>query len=208
MSTKRKVKRIAKPKIKKAPIKKPEKIKTVKAVKPKNTRTVQDDGTVRSRVMACVVTGLERRVSKAGIAKGIKKFGGLAAFIEHYVSNEAKRLLRQRISPEEVQKQLRPEHLKPFTIDRQILSRLKLLKKPRNKRMTEEEATAIVSNWKPAERRFYSSEKEYIVDNTKNGSCIAPQLYLNSDRCCDHCKYTEHCLSTAKQFSKKYKAGK
>jgi hypothetical protein len=190
-------------KVKKLP--KQTKTSTVTKTKTKTTATV-DDSKPKSRAMACVVTGIEKRVSKAGMAKGIKKFGDLTAFIEHYVSNEAKRLLKQRVSPEEVQKQLRPSNLKPFTIDKQVLARLKLLKKPRNKKLTIEEVQQISVKWVPKEPRSYPSKEAYILDNTKNGSCIAPQLFLDSDRCCDHCQYTKHCLSTAKTFSKRYKS--
>jgi len=187
----KKLKKTAKKPVKKVPVKK------VKAVDP----TV-----VKSRIMTCIVTGLERRVSKAGVAKGNKKFGGPIPFAEHYVSNEAKKLLRQRISPEEVQKQLRPANKNPFSINHQILARLKLLKKPRFKKITMEEVKQISIKWIPKEPRTYNTIADYVVDNTKNGSCIAPQLYLDSDRVCDRCKYTKHCLSTAKMFSKKYKA--
>ena len=192
-------------------IKKPKKLvkaTKVKPIKVKKTKPVKEnDGTLRSKIMTCIVTGIDRRVSKAGMAKGIKKFGSLNDFVDHYVSNEAKRLLKQRISPEEVQKQLRPSHLKPFSIDKQVLARLKLLKKPKNqKRVSIEEVQQISIKWIPKEPRTYSTKEAYIIDNTKNGSCIAPQLYLDSDRVCDHCQYTKHCLSTAKQFSKKYKA--
>jgi hypothetical protein len=178
--------------------------KNMSAKKVKTTKPV-DPTVIKSRVMTCIVTGLERRVSKAGIAKGNKKFGGPVPFAEHYVSNEAKKLLRQRISPEEVQKQLRPFNKKPFSIDHQVLARLKLLKKPRHKKITMEEVQEISIKWVPKEPRTYGNMAEYVIDNTKNGSCIAPQLYLNSDRVCDHCKYTKHCLSTAKTLSKKYK---
>jgi hypothetical protein len=165
-----------------------------------------DDGVPKSKIMSCIVTGLERRVSKAGIMKGNRKFGGPVGFAEHYISNEAKRLLRQRVSPEEVQKQLRPKDKKPFAIDHQVLARLKLLKKQRNKKITLEEVKQISIKWIPKEPKSYPSKEAYIIDNTQNGSCIAPQLFLNSDRCCDHCQYSKHCLSTAKTFSKKYKA--
>ena len=193
--------------MKRATVKKTKKLpKQTKKQLPSKVKVV-DESAIKSRTMTCIVTGLERRVSKAGVAKGNKKFGGPVPFAEHYISNEAKRLLRQRISPEEVQKQLRPSNKKPFSIDHQVLARLKLLKKPKNsKRITEEEAREIAIKWSPKEARFYSTTKEYIIDNTKNGSCIAPQLFLNSDRVCDKCKYTDHCLSTAKTFSKKYKA--
>jgi hypothetical protein len=190
-------------KVKKLP--KQTKTNTITKVKSKSVAIV-DDSKPKSRVMACVVTGIEKRVSKAGVAKGIKKFGDLTSFIEHYVSNEAKRLLKQRVSPEEVQKQLRPSNLKPFTIDKQVLARLKLLKKPRNKKLTIEEVQQISVKWIPKEPRSYPSKEAYVIDNTKNGSCIAPQLFLDSDRCCDHCQYTKYCLSTAKTFSKRYKA--
>lgn len=179
---------------------KPVKVKAVSKPAPKK------DDVVRSRVMTCIVTGIERRVSKAGIIKGMKKFGNMFAFEEHYVSNEAKRLLKQRVSPEETQKQLRPSNKQPFSIDKQVLARLKLLKKPKNaKRITEEEAREIAVKWVPKEPRTYASVKEYVIANTQNGSCIAPQLFLDSDRVCDVCKYREDCLSTIKQFSKKYK---
>ena len=180
--------------------------KVKKLPKQKAKNIVTSDNNPKSRVMSCIVTGIERRVSKAGVTKGIKKFGDLHTFIENYVGNEAKRLLRQRISPEEVQKQLRPTSLKPFSIDHQVLARLKLLKKPRNKKLTIEEVQQISVKWVPKEPKTYPSKEAYIIDNTKNGSCIAPQLFLNSDRCCDYCQYTQHCLSTAKTFSKKYKA--
>jgi len=180
--------------------------KTVTAKPTVRSSSITNDGQPKSRIMSCVVTGLERRVSKAGIMKGNKKFGGPVGFADHYVSNEAKRLLRQRISPEEVQKQLRPKDKKPFSIDHQVLARLKLLKKQRNKKITLEEVKQISIKWIPKEPKTYSSREAYIVDNTKNGSCIAPQLFLDSDRCCDHCQYSKHCLSTAKTFSKKYKA--
>lgn len=190
------------------PLKKTKKVKMLKPVpaksKTKATLSLSTD-IVKSRIMACIVTGLEKRVSKAGIKKGIAKFGSLSVFCENYVSNEAKRLLKQRVSPEEVQKRLRPEHLKPFEIDHKVLARLKLLKKPRHKKLSEHEATLTVKNWKPAERRFYSTTAEFVVDNTKNGSCIAPKLYLDSDRVCDNCVYKQWCQSTVKQFSKKYK---
>jgi len=193
--------------MKRAKVKKlPKQIKKATAPIKVKAKSVTDDGKLKSRVMSCVVTGLERRVSKAGIAKGIKKFGDLHSFIEHYVSNEAKRLLKQRVSPEEVQKQLRPSDKKPFSIDKQILARLKLLKKPRNKKLTIEEVQQISVKWIPKEPKTYPSKEAYVIDNTKNGSCIAPQLFLDSDRCCDHCQYTKHCLSTVKTFSKKYKA--
>jgi hypothetical protein len=206
--TKKPLKKTVKKKtVKPSPVKtkkvKPVKIKKVKKVK---KIKIVDESIIKSKIMTCVVTGLERRVSKAGVAKGNKKFGGPVSFSEHYVSNEAKRLLRQRISPEEVQKQLRPANKKPFSIDHQVLARLKLLKKPKNnKRMSLEEVQQISIKWVPKEPRTYSNLAEYVTENTKNGSCIAPQLYLDSDRVCDHCKYTKHCLSTAKTFSKKYK---
>jgi hypothetical protein len=176
---------------------------------PKQTKTVKpdvDDGKPKSRVMSCIVTGLERRVSKLGVAKGIKKFGDLHAFIEHYVSNEAKRLLKQRVSPEEVQKQLRPDNKKPFSIDKQVLARLKLLKKQRFKKISIEEVKQISIKWVPKEPQTYASRETYIIENTKNGSCIAPHVFLDSDRCCDQCQYSKHCLAPIKTFSKRYKA--
>jgi hypothetical protein len=180
--------------------------KVKKLPKQKKTVPVIDDSKPKSRILSCIVTGLERRVSKLGVAKGIKKFGDLHTFIENYVSNEAKRLLRQRVSPEEVQKQLRPTDKKPFAIDHQVLARLKLLKKQRFKKISIEEVKQLSIKWIPKEPRTYASKDVYIIENTKNGSCIAPHVFLDSDRCCDQCQYSKHCLAPIKTFSKRYKA--
>jgi hypothetical protein len=166
----------------------------------------KESSALKSKIMTCIVSGVEQRVSKLGIAKALKKFGSLEGFAEHYVCNKAKKLLRQRVSPEEVQKQMRPKNKKPFSIDKQALARLKLLKKPkRQPKLTIEEVEQISVKWIPKERRAYTNLKEYVIDNTKNGSCLAPHIYLDNDRVCDECKYSEWCMSTVKQFSKRFK---
>ncbi len=38
-----------------------------------------------------------------------------------------------------------------------------------------------------------------------SSSCIRPDIFLNNDRTCDYCLYSEDCISGIKKFSKYYK---
>jgi len=38
-----------------------------------------------------------------------------------------------------------------------------------------------------------------------SSSCIRPDIFLNNDRTCDHCKYSDDCVCRIKKFSKYYK---
>jgi hypothetical protein len=38
-----------------------------------------------------------------------------------------------------------------------------------------------------------------------SSSCIRPDIFLNNDRTCDYCIYSEDCISRVKKFSKYYK---
>ena len=37
-----------------------------------------------------------------------------------------------------------------------------------------------------------------------SSSCIRPDIFLNNDRICDYCMYSEDCVSGVKKFSKYY----
>ena len=89
---------------------------------------------MKSEVISCIVTGISKRVSGITVERKSLKFGNLDQFKDHFVCNEAKKLLRQRIPPDEVQKRLLPAGAKPFSINLHALARLKLLKKNRKER--------------------------------------------------------------------------
>ena len=92
-------------------------------------KKTQSTEKIKSTVITCVVSGIEKRVSKNAIQKGINKFGSLEAFKKHYVDRDAKRLLKQRMKPEAVQQKLLPKGKTAFSINYDVLARLKLLKK-------------------------------------------------------------------------------
>jgi len=163
-------------------------------------KRVQNTEKIKSAVLACVVSGMEKRISKNTIQKGISKYGSLEAYKKHYVDRDAKKLLKQRVKPEVVQQRLLPKGKTPFTINYDVLARLKLLKKPKKEETTQD---LVNFQYTPKPPPTYSSRRAYIEDMTK-GACMRPDIYLNSGRVCDNCMYAEHCICNAKKFSKKY----
>jgi hypothetical protein len=162
----------------------------------KNTQPTEK---VKSAIISCVVSGIEKRLSKNTIQKGINKFGSLDAFKKHYVDREAKKMLKQRVKPEIVQRKLLPKGKTAFSINYEVLARLKLLKKTKKEESVQE---LINFQYIPKPPPTYSSRRAYVEDLTK-GACLRPDIYLNSGRVCDNCMYSEFCLCGAKKFSKK-----
>jgi hypothetical protein len=52
---------------------------------------------------------------------------------------------------------------------------------------------------------FLRDSPETVRSITTNGSCIRPDIFLNSNRVCDDCGYNQCCQSNVKTFSKYYK---
>ncbi len=163
----------------------------------KKTQSIEK---IKSLILSCVVTGIDKRISKNVIQKGIIKYGSLETFKKHYVGREAKKLLKQRMKPEAVQQKLLPKGKTAFTIDYDVLARLKLLKKAKKEETVQD---LINFQYTPKPPRAYGSRKAYIEDLTK-GSCLRPDIYLNSGRVCDKCMYSEFCICRVKKFSKKH----
>lgn len=163
-------------------------------------KKTQSTEKVKSTILSCIVSGIEKRVSKNVIQKGINKYGSLEAFKKYYVDREAKKLLKQRIKPEVVQQKLLPKDKTAFSISYNVLTQLKLLKKAKR-----EETIQALTNFQyiPKPPPTYSSRRAYIEDLTK-GACLRPDIFLNSGRVCDNCMYSEFCLCSIKKFSKKH----
>jgi|LakMenEpi03Aug12_release.lakeMendotaPanAssembly.Ray.scaffolds.fasta_scaffold1478387_1 hypothetical protein len=89
------------------------------------------------------------------------------------------------------------------------------LKPQKQKRITKsEERVARVKEMISSIPQFNFGEKKSVAylrespdivrEITKSGSCIRPDIYLDSDRVCDDCGYNIDCLSKIKAFSKHY----
>lgn len=157
---------------------------------------------MKSKVISCIVSGIEKRVSGPTIAKMAIKFGNEEQFESHYVCREARQLLKNRVQPEQVQTQLLPKGKRPFSIDLQVLARLKLLKRPKV------EKTKASSNivFSPTEPKQYDSLKSYVEEMTGGkdgcqlsygGTCIRPDIYFDNEYSkeprCTPCPYVEYC---------------
>ena len=111
---------------------------------------------IKSTNLTCVVSGITKRVSKTTIAKGVKKYGSLEEYKKYYIDGAARKLLKQRVKPEEVQKKLLPKNVQSFSIDYEVLARLKLLKKAKK-----EEKISELTNFRyvPQPAKTFSSKK-------------------------------------------------
>lgn len=154
------------------------------------------DEKIKSMILSCIVSGIEKRVSKNAIMKGIAKYGSINNLKKHYVDRTAKRLLKQRVQPDDVQKRLLPKGKSPFTIDKGVLAKLKLLKKPKN---TKKEYTELKYTPKPPVE--WASFQAYVEEMTKH-SCLRPDIYLDNDRYCNTCPYVQFCICRIKRVKK------
>jgi hypothetical protein len=175
---------------------------------------------MKSETISCIVTGITKRVSGITIERKSLKFGNLDQFKEHFICNEAKKLLRQRVPPDEVQKRLLPSGTKPFSINLHALARLKLLKKnrkgkeeltPEEQLKREEESNTKLREWHFRQEEFSSNRKAWIEEVTGGpnkcqvpygGTCIRPDVYYdnegNKEGRCSPCPYVQYCLCTNK----------
>jgi hypothetical protein len=79
-------------------------------------------------------------------------------------------------------------------------------KKNRNLKHLSDFAKSFTSSEKSKDnvRKNLLKSKDGIRILTSS-SCIRPDVFLNNDRTCDHCMYSEDCISKVKKFSKYYK---
>jgi len=146
--------------------------------------------------MVCIVSGIQKRVSKNAILKGIKQFGSLDKFKEFYVSREAKKLLKQRMQPEQVQQELLPKDKTPFSIDKGVLVKLKILKKPKKGFKREDLFNVKIPN----SDRYKSASFQQYVESLTEYSCLRPDIFLDNGRCCIGCPYLEFCICKSKRL--------
>lgn len=147
-------------------------------------------------ILTCIVSGIEKRVAKASREKGIKQFGSLEEYAAYFVCREAKKLLKQRMQPEEVQQKLLPKGKKPFSIDRGVLIKLKLLKKPKKGFKREDLLNVKIPN----SDRYKSTSFQQYVEGLTEHSCLRPDIFLNNGRCCTGCPYLEFCICKSKKL--------
>jgi len=149
---------------------------------------------IKSTILSCIVSGIKKRVSKNVVSKGVSKFGSLDLFKKHYVDRAAKKLLKQRMQPEEVQKKLLPKGEQSFSIDKNVLIKAKLLKKPKTTKVEYKDLT-----FTPKPPVQWTSFQAYVESMTEH-SCLRPDIYLDNGRCCIGCPYVEFCICGVKKL--------
>src|SRR4051812_45283853 len=84
---------------------------------------------IRGAKLVCIVTGETKYFAPFFLVKKLGKFGSLEEFRKHFMTIPARKLLRQGFTVQQVREQLKVKSDLP-EIPPEILSRLKLLKKP------------------------------------------------------------------------------
>lgn len=162
---------------------------------------------MKSEKMMCIVSGMEKRIAGGTVQKEVSKFGSIEMAKQHFVCREARRLLKDRVQPEDVQKQLLPSDAKSFAIDLHALARLKLLKKPK----ADKKKASTNITFYPSEPKTFDSIKSYVEEMTGGkdgcqvsygGTCIRPDIYFDNEYNragrCSPCPYVEYCLCAGK----------
>jgi hypothetical protein len=174
-----------------------------------------------SQKVKCIVSGIEKRFSSKSLEKKFAKFGTIEVFRKFYVSNEAKKLLKQGVSVDDVRRQLQtPEGFaKP---DLEVLFKLKLIKNRKRKaelsaderKQKEAQSVQMEKQYYEFQEKLTSCSKTYIEWATggkdgcqvpNGGTCIRPDIYFDNEYNkagrCSPCPYKEHCLCTNKVVS-------
>jgi len=83
---------------------------------------------------------------------------------------------------------------------------MKTNKKNRNLKHLSDFAKSFTSSYKFKSdvRKNLLRSRDGIIMIT-NGACIRPDIFLDNDRTCDYCVYSEDCVCGIKKFSKYYK---
>jgi hypothetical protein len=175
--------------------------------------------------LPCIVTGILSYFSKQSMIKKIGKFGSVEEVKKHYICPKARKLLRSGLTVEEVRERLKVTEKLPV-VDLNILSRLKLLKKPRRKKKDKIGPYGYYFWNNPeyqkrkretvAEMERFNTEatpQEYIEWATGGkdgcqvplgGTCQRPDIFIGNGKYCDGCDYLEFCLCDKKRVTKGY----
>ena len=165
----------------------------------------------------CIVTGAEKYIPPSLSKKKIIKFGSVEEYRKHYISREAVKLLKQRMTVDEIRKSLNiTEDLDPVPAN--ILIKLKLVKlnTRKGKKEAEEarERTRYLNSqeFKDKKRRIALEREnlsyaDWVEENTsigkeRGGTCIRPDIFLTwNNRACDGCEAYEYCACYSKRLS-------
>ena len=168
----------------------------------------------------CIVTGESSYFPPKSMEKKVSKFGSRKQFEMHYVSIQARKLLRTGLTVDEIREKLNITTKLP-AVDLQILSRLKLLKKKKRRDRSAEKRAEIERYLRSEEyrkkirdlkeTRSNMSEREYIEEATggkdgcqieMGGTCHRPDIFLSvNNRACDGCPYYDYCLCYNRRLS-------
>ena len=173
---------------------------------------------LKGQKIPCIVTGKLSYFSKDALTKKTSKFGSVEDFAQHYVCPPARKLLRSGQTVEQIREGMGIEDLPEVKLE--ILSRLKLLKKPKTRRS----AADVEQRQKYLNSREFREKMSAIKDRYENmsdaetieymtggpggcqreygGTCVRPDIFLSwNNRACDGCPFHEHCLCDNKRLS-------
>lgn len=165
---------------------------------------------MKSQKFHCIVSGIEKRLSKQMIEKKLLKFGTVEMLEKFFVCREAKGLLRKNFSVDQIREKFNTpaSYPKPSL---EVLFKLKLIKKRKGKPvLSEEERKMQEAQTVENERKYYelkekitTCSKTYVEWATGNDTCIRPDIYYdhehNKEGRCKPCPYHAYCLCSNKQ---------
>lgn len=161
----------------------------------------------KGQKVACIITGRTTYFGDQFLAPKLQKYGSIEIFKERFVCNQAKRMLREGKTVEQIREELEcPKDLPP--VDISFLKNIKILRKRQAAEMEEvvenaglqkvnEDIQKRVESYKNDIKEygaFGAYVREMTFSSNGSGVCQRPDIYLNNGERCGKCEYREFCL--------------
>jgi hypothetical protein len=162
---------------------------------------------MKSLEVTCIISGISRKLFGDYLKKKISDFGSSETLLKSFVSREARGLLRQGFSPEEIQAKLLPKNKQPFSIDIEFLYTLDLPFKRQKPKTKNDKPLSNITK----EATKYTSLEGWVKWATENNTCINPNIRVyNSEyrlegqlyHFCNGCEYFKYCTVFSKKLTK------
>ena len=187
----------------------------IKLKKPKPKKKVKKEKKESPRVLTCILTSKTFKIAFPALLKQMVrlKFDSLDEYQEYYICKEARKLLASGKTVEEIRKEFHCELTKeiPFKILKCYIKKIKT-KEDLARQKRREMVKVMLSTPRDENTKAFCGKQtipydlnneQHISELTKD-ACIRQDIYLNSGKVCDECRFYKFCKCKARKVSKYY----
>ena len=193
------------------PTSKLKKLPKLKKIKKKKVKKVKRE---LPRYLTCILTGKIFKIGYVSLINQIKKlkFDTLEDYQNFYICKEARKLLSDGKTIEEIRNIFNCDITIeiPFKILKCFVKKVKTkgeIEKTRKREMVKKMLNApreIISVPYSKQTTPYDLNNEQHISELTVDACIAQDIYLNSGKTCDECRFYKFCKCKLRKVSKYY----